>query len=299
MRLLLVGGVESDTFSAESLRDAKEYLENALSGSEVHAVYVDKLVFTVGEETSTFIDGISGRSVEEFDTVYIRGPKMRIHSAYAQYVSSVCRALNIPCVNSYEAYYSGTKFAQINLFAKLGLPFPKTVYSLEKQLLLKNAAETFGYPYILKTNVGSHGNSNYLIKTEQDALDALANEPDVDFLAQEFCPNDRDYRLLLVGDDQLLFERRGSSDSHINNTSQGGAATKMVAETLPAETVQQARKLAEHLGLHISGADIMPHLETGKFYFLEINSQPQLRTGALLEEKQQLVRDFLLSFGKH
>jgi len=299
MRLFLIGGVENDPDDYQSLEAIKTYLQDTLGReSEVHAVHMDKLVFTVSEQGSSFVDGTTGMGVEEFDAVFIRGPKMRIHSAYAQYVSSICSALGKPCVNSYEIYYSGTKFAQVNLFAKLGIPFPKTEYSVNKQLLISRAAETLGYPYILKTNVGSHGDSNYLIKSEQDASEALAAEPNVDFLAQEFCPNDRDYRLLLVGDDQLLFERSGSSDSHINNTSRGGEATHILSDTLPAEIVQKARELAEYLGLHIAGVDIMPHLETGKLYFLEINSQPQLRTGALLDEKQQLIKNFLNTFGQ-
>jgi D-alanine-D-alanine ligase-like ATP-grasp enzyme len=47
-----------------------------------------------------------------------------------------------------------------------------------------------------------------------------------------------------------------------------------------------------------AGVDVMQNKETGKYYFLEVNMQPQLTTGALLKEKQALLVDFFSGLQK-
>jgi glutathione synthase/RimK-type ligase-like ATP-grasp enzyme len=294
MKLLVIGGLSSDIQDAEALVELGAYIKETLDTVEVFATSLDKLVFDA-HESFEILDTVNNLQLSSVDGIFIRGPKMRMLSAYAYYVSQFCLMQGIRCVNSYEAYYPGTKFAQSIVFMQEAAPFLRTLYSVDNQLLVSQAEQQLGYPFILKTNVGSHGDSNHLVRDHEEAMTALANEPNVDFLAQAYCPNDRDYRLLLVGDKDLVFERRGDADTHINNTSKGGEATRADG-VLPPEIITLARKVSARLNLKISGVDVMPNLETGKLYFLEINSQPQLRTGALLPEKQALLKDFLTSF---
>jgi len=47
----------------------------------------------------------------------------------------------------------------------------------------------------------------------------------------------------------------------------------------------------------ISGVDVIVDKNTNKHYFLEVNSQPQLMSGAFVEEKAQLVADYFDSLG--
>ncbi len=294
MKILLVGGYASDAEENPALQEFTEYINSTLGAeAETTSIYLDQLIFTIAPGVFTMTNGLNGDQLQGFDAIYIRGPKMRLRSELAYYVSRFCKFNGIKCVNDYSLYYPGTKVAQAIKFLEAEAPFLETIYSLDKQMLATSAVQGFDFPFILKTSVGSHGDSNYLVKSQEELQQILSDEPDTKFLAQAYCPNDRDYRLLLMQDQHLIFERRGSSDTHINNTSKGGEA-QHTQEALPDEIIEKARSVSQGLGLMIAGVDVMPRLDTGEFFFLEVNSQPQLRTGALLNEKQSLLREFLL-----
>ncbi len=292
MKILIVGGMQIDEQAEQSLRDFAAYLAETLGDkATVYKTYLDQLAFMVMPGRFDVFDMLNNIDAKNMDSIFIRDPKMRLNSAQAYYLSRYCMWNNIDCVNDCSLYYPGTKFAQSIIFLEEKVTFLKTIYCVNKERLIYQAEHHFGTPYILKTNVGSHGDSNYLIKSPDEAKHHTVDEYTVDFLAQEYCPNDRDYRLLLIGESLLMFERRGSSDTHLNNTSKGAVATKK-DNILTQKTLEDARKISDRLQLNICGIDLMPNLETQQLYFLEINSQPQLRTGALLEEKRKLVDEY-------
>ena len=146
---------------------------------------------------------------------------------------------------------------------------------------------------VVKDKHGGHGNDNYFVQDSAELATILAKNPQIRFIAQEFIPNDRDYRILLAGSQALIIERRGQAGSHLNNTSQGGTATLIDPDDFPAELVEAARAYATWCQYEIAGVDVVMNVETGKYYFLEINSQPQIVTGAFVPEKQQLIGQYL------
>lgn len=293
MKILVIGGLSTDPQDVESLCELKEFLSDGFATiSEVETANIDRLIFDFAPDGECRLyEAEAGIDAADYDVLFIRGPKMRILSELAFYVTGYAELTGKSLVNGYGRYYPGTKVAQTIMFRKHDAQFLRTLYTTDKRRLITEAERVFGYPYVLKTNVGSHGDSNYLVKSIEDADRILRDEPEVDFLAQSYCPNDRDYRLLLVGKHELTFERKGNDDSHINNTSKGGQATP-VEGLLPSEIYATARAVAEDLQFDIAGVDIMPNRDTGELYFLEINSQPQLRTGALLDEKKKLLEDY-------
>lgn len=290
-KIHLVGGVSSDPIDYESFTLIERYTKDALSDkATIYATFLDQIVFIIEPGSFKAFDTKNNVEISDSDVIYIRGPQMRLRSAYAYYMSRFAAWHNIDCVNDYSLYYPGTKFAQAIYFLELDIPFLKTVYAVDKQLLAKYVDRTSGFPAVLKTNAGSHGDSNYVVRDMSDIQTRLSSESDVDFLLQDFCENDRDYRLLIVGDDMLLFERRGDTASHINNTSKGGQATKLPHHILPDDIIQKARNISDRLNLMIAGVDIMPKYGSDEYVFLEVNTQPQLRTGALLDEKKQMFQ---------
>lgn len=290
-QIALIGSKASFIDDVQEMRGLQTFMHEVLGdAASTSLVHLDQLVFVLDPSGVTVHDTANGMLLADYDAVFLRGPKMRPLSELAYCVSRSCVLGGIPFCNDYSMYYRGSKVAQTFVFYELGAPFLKTVYAADNHLLLSAAKKELGFPFILKDNVGSHGDSNYLVRSEEEAHRILLQDADVDFLAQAYCPNDRDYRLLLMGGKQLVFERRGGADTHLNNTSKGADVTP-VHNVLPAEIIAKAREVSEHLGLMISGVDVMPRLDTGKLYFLEINSQPQLRTGALLEEKKQALRE--------
>ncbi len=297
-KIHLVGGVSTDPVDYESFTQLRAFTHNVLSEQgQIYSTFLDKIVYTIEPGKFSAFDTYNNVEIGDSDVIYIRGPQMRLSSAYAYYMSRFADWHNIDCVNDYSLYYPGTKFAQAIYFLELDIPFLRTVYSVDKDLLVECVADTVDFPAVLKTNVGSHGDANYVIKSVDDMKSLLATEPKADFLLQEFCENDRDYRLLITGKEMLLFERRGDVSTHLNNTSKGGQATKLPIETLPSDIVQHAVSVSQKLKLMISGVDIMPRYGTNEYVFLEVNSQPQLRTGALLDEKKQILQDLFHAIG--
>lgn len=290
MKILLVGGMGSDAGDHKSLVGLDHYMQQTLINHDVTATFLDEIIYHITSDSFTASLLSSGQSLTDFDVIYIRGPKMRLRSAQAFYLSRFCSANAIRCINEYSLYYPGTKVAQATIFYEEGAPLLDTIYTVTNRNLLDAAEAHFGYPYILKTTTGSHGDANYLVTSRSDAEKAIAKDADVDFLAQQFCENDRDYRVLITPHKSLVFARRGAADSHLNNTSKGADAELAAPNEVPDNLIEVSRRVASRLGLELAGVDVMPRLGTAEFYFLEINSQPQFITGAFLDEKKKIIR---------
>ncbi len=290
-RILVVG---DSAFTANQTRNKDEFgdfLRKTLDDTAiVDTVSVDKIIFTIRKGEFEAVAYDEEINLRNYDAIYVRSLRR-----FAYHVSQFAKYHGITCINDYSIYYTGSKSAQAVVFLQAGVDFIPSYYAVNTAVLVQYMASTVGYPYILKANNGAQGNSNYLIRTQEDATKVLREEPNEDFIAQEFCPNDRDYRLLVVGDSTLLFQRQGQANTHLNNTSKGGVASPVSADLIPAHMIDEAKAICLTLGLTVAGFDLIPNIETGSVYFLEINSQPQLRTGALLEEKQKLIRNLFES----
>ncbi|HEY8999637.1 MAG TPA: ATP-grasp domain-containing protein [Candidatus Saccharimonadales bacterium] len=293
--IVAVGSRSEEQLSQESLARVSGYAASLVADEDIacRATFMDDILYTIGEDTFEAYDTRNDLLLNDVACILLRGHGIVSRTDEAFYLSTFCEQNHISCPTSYAVYYPATKVAQAIIFREVGVPFLRTLYIANPKKLIRYAEERFGYPYILKDGRGERGESNYLIRSLEQAQAALQAEPTIDFIAQEFCPNDRDYRLLVMGDSHLIIERRGPSDSHLNNTSQGGKAT-LRPDDLPQSIIDQAHVVMKRLGLLLAGIDVIPHLETGKYYFLEINTQPQVQTGLLLEEKQQLMREFLV-----
>ena len=150
------------------------------------------------------------------------------------------------------------------------------------------------YPIIVKAVRSDRGKNNYLVTSLEELEGVLAEQPDTAFIAQKFIPNDGDYRIIVMGDRvRFIMHRVSSSDSHLNNTSQGGIATQLAIDALPPVVIEQSITIAKALHRDIGGVDMIIDKNTGKHYFLEANIMPQLSTGSLVEAKMAKIDEFL------
>jgi glutathione synthase/RimK-type ligase-like ATP-grasp enzyme len=92
------------------------------------------------------------------------------------------------------------------------------------------------------------------------------------------------------GREPLVIKRTSAGGSHMNNTSQGGSAE---LDELPVGLLEQSKSLAKELKMTVAGVDILRDKQTGEMLFLEVNSQPQLLTGAFVDKKKKLFGDLL------
>lgn len=296
--ILVIGSKRVDASTLEPLSMIADYVQKTLgiSSDEINVshCHVDELVHILNEEERSIQVAATYQPLESFDFVWFRGklaPSLNELAIVCQYLAQK----QVPYANhSYAERAPFGKLAQMHSLALLGLPYPKTV-STHADHLPAVVEREFTYPIILKAIHAGHGHSNYLVRDEAHLRELLADEPETTFVAQTFIANDGDYRLLIIGDQQLIIHRKGSEGSHLNNTSQGGAATLVDEVDFPTEVLADARRFAEACNYAISGVDVMFGVEDGKPYFLEANSQPQLMSGAFTDEKAVLVREFFLS----
>ena len=293
--LIVVGVYAREKNEPTSAAFASGLTNLMTADANVTVTYIDNIQIVIDNDSFELYDAATGRPFSDFDLITMHG-RLRTHREIAYAVSRYCQYRDIPHFNDYSVYYPGSKVGQAVAFLEAGVRIPKTLYALDGDRLLALAEKELEAPFILKHINGTKGKSNYLVQNIKEARERLAAEPDVPFMAQAYCPNDRDYRVLVTPTRELVFERRGGADTHLNNTSQGAAAA-LAPAAVPPQVIAQARAVAKALGLTLGGVDVMRHLDTGEFYFIEINSQPQLFTGALLDEKNvfahQLILDLL------
>lgn len=294
-RILIIGTAKQYEASRQSFDDLVAFCREALGVGELDAditiAPLDDLIHVLDGPQVSITIAETGQDIADFDFVWLRGrfvPIMNEISLIGEYLER--RGVSF-ANHSYAHRSAYGKHAQMHLLASLDLPYPKTVFALGE-----HAAQAFtqnlDFPMIVKSNHGSHGNHNYLVKSETDLHDIMQASPQVAFVAQEYLPNDADFRVLLAGEKQLIIRRQGAADSHLNNTSQGATATLVPEADFPAEVISQARQFAAALHYDITGVDVLFASTTGKHYFLEANSQPQIISGAFVDEKRQLLADY-------
>lgn len=295
MKILVVGGHSTDKDSTDQMAQYRELFTVDKARSNTNYCFLDELVFTVSPNAFEVSDTRNGLSVKNYDLVVFRG-KIRAYSRIAYCLSLFLEENNMKSLNNYLLYRSPSKLAQAITMYQLGLNFPKTISCDQPEHFLSAIKEELTLPIILKDTHGSHGKLNFLVNSHSEIQNILKKHSGVSFIAQESIPNDgSDYRILIAGEDKLAIKRQANNESHLTNTSQGGEASLLKADELPESVLKQARAFAKRLNMDIAGVDVIKNTVTDQFVFLEINSQPQLVTGAFPAEKKQIIQDLLSS----
>lgn len=243
-----------------------------------------------------------GKDLASFDLVHFKGivrKKMDIVAAAGQYLAArevtlLDRAkLSLPL---------SSKLCQYVMLKDEGFSTPPSIF-LERKRLAENydrIAEQLGSPFILKDINGAKGRHNYLIKSKRQLAKVLDSEDQtMQFIAQHFIPNDGDFRLLVMGGQiAVINHRRAVKGSHVNNTSQGGSSEMVLPADMPPEVRQDSLKSADLFGLKIAGVDFVKDSQTGVWYCLEVNTDPQIASGAFTEQKLAAYSEFLKQAAK-
>ena len=171
---------------------------------------------------------------------------------------------------------------------------PKTAYgSLE--FLAKAFVENLGgESAVLKSTHGAKGRDNYLVTSVQEITEIMTNHPETDYILQEFIPNDGDFRVICFNyEPQMVIYRSASGNDHRNNTSLGGTAKIIPLAETDEIVLRLANEAAKSLNIKFAGVDIICNRETGSYSILEVNRTPQLATGSYIEEKTELLKQYL------
>jgi len=263
----------------------------------------EDLIFDYDGQKLQVIDTKSGADVADFDVIFLIGWfKSKSLDDIARAVAHYADFHHIPFANS-EAFHgrSFTKLSQCVIAALNGVSVTPFLFSLDGEVLLEAARTTkIEFPYIAKAVAASRGQDNHLIQSHEQ-LEAVIHtpvdpaEPPKHFIIQQFIPNDGDYRILVMGGKvRLVIHRQSQSESHLNNTSQGGKATMVDLASLPEKVLSDSVRLSALLRREVTGVDMVAHRESGEYYFLEANNMPQLATGSYVPEKMTALSEYLV-----
>lgn len=246
-----------------------------------------------GKKTSVLIERLD-RDAADFDLVHflVVGDYKDQASALAQYLQS--KGVRHVDRSAADYYQSLHKLHQTLLFTRAGVRVPKTVYMSKDELAgsYDDLKEFLGLPFVVKGIHGKLGRDNYLIKN-RGQFDRLWPAIDDDLIVQKFISNDGDYRIIIFGRQiKLIIKRPATRGTHLNNVSQTGKAELVNESELPASVRRMAVKAAHALNVDISGVDMVQDKETGLWYCLEVNENPQIASGVFTDKKQKLLADY-------
>jgi len=295
MNILLIGNKETADNPEQYYGEYASFFEQAIGYSKTESTIkftlIDDLIISVGDGEFSIYDTRHQTDLDAYQLVLIRGKGFRNMFDVLKTVSSYGKYKNFPVVNNYTNFRDSSKLMQAVQFFELSIPVACTVL-VTPAVLSRDTPPNFDFPCIMKATFGAHGNDNYLVKDMAEAREISEKSSDKRFVMQRFVPNDNDYRILIIGKEVLIIGREAVEGSHLNNTSQGGSAVLADSDEVPASVIADSRRIIEHLNMVIAGVDVLADKNTGEFFFLEVNSQPQLMSGAFVEEKAKAVAKF-------
>lgn len=214
-----------------------------------------------------------GEEVNDVDVVI-----PRISQSLTKYGSSIVRQFEMQNVftttSSIAITRSRDKLRSMQLFAKVGVGIPKTVFARETADFEGVLEQVGGAPVIIKVARGTHGNGVVLAETRKAALAVMQAfyVEGVNFLVQEFIAESAgaDIRAFVVnGKVVASMLRQSLNDDFRSNLHQGGEG---IAIKLTDEERKTAQKAAKAMGLSICGVDMM-RSDRGPLV-LEVNNSP-------------------------
>lgn len=261
----------------------------------VSVVMLDELLIEVGDGDMRIFDTHNGKELTEYDSIFFRGSKFREKMDVIATVNEYAKRNNIKTINEYDGVRDSSKLLQAAVFESINVPVAKTIDVNDGLLNNFDKVTHWDFPCILKAKHGSHGNDNYVVASLDEVRSITQQDVSKRFVLQRFVPNDGDFRILIIGQETMVIGRTAQEGSHLNNTSKGGAAVEVATDSLPETVISQAHAIARHFGMSIAGVDALQDKNTGEFFFLEVNAQPQLMSGAFVDEKSVLLGKLLLS----
>jgi gamma-F420-2:alpha-L-glutamate ligase len=171
------------------------------------------------------------------------------------------------------------------VLAASNLPVPSTML-VKHPVNIDLVEECIGFPVVIKTLSGSHGEGVFLAEDRSRFGDLMelvsATAPTANIILQEFIAetNGRDLRVVVVGGRVVGCMQRVSTDgSFKTNVSRGGRVE-------PFQTTDEIEWLATEatrvVNLDIAGVDLLFDAD-GRFRICEVNSAPQFEGMESLE----------------
>ncbi|HSX27861.1 MAG TPA: ATP-grasp domain-containing protein [Candidatus Saccharimonadales bacterium] len=236
--------------------------------------------------------------VGRFAMVYFKNRAAQIEIVRVLSVLLKTMYPHIARVDASEQQVVSSKFTETAYLALAEIPVPLTIFLPRGQAEFVNAATEgqFSLPCIVKDTRGNKGRDNHLVSTWADARHLVETDSGQEFVLQQYIPAEGDYRFVVLGGEiAVVIHRLGSNDSHLNNTSQGATGTLITdwQTRFSAACLADVQKAVTLLQRDTAGVDVIIDRATGQHYILEVNSSPQLLSGAAVPEKAAALQKYL------
>ncbi len=255
---------------------------------------VKHLHFSIQGNQLSVQDGVNGVSCLDYDCIYLRFCRNRPQQTKS--LALFAAKNGIPLIGRHVLHTeSSSKLAEYSELAGQGLPlidsFSATGGQIRKVFRNNPPLE---YPVIAKSITGTLGSNNHLINSFVELEKLLQVYPDTTFILQRFIPNDGDYRILIMDGQPAVVLYRSRTHGHLNNTSQGSSALVLTLEEVPSELLETSRRAARILDRDdLCGVDIVVDKTDNAHYVLEVNRNPQIETGAAINQKSTALNQFV------
>lgn len=191
-----------------------------------------------------------------------------------------------------ELRVARSKVATYQRFAKNGIRIPDTMVffkDVDPQMLV----EKFGYPFIVKPDMGYGGLGVELIRNEKELLAYCQTlSYGQAYIAQEYIATSkgRDIRVVILHGKYYFSMERCSSDpdEFRSNVHTGGMTT---LKTLTEEEIAFCEKAASVFKLPILGLDLL--IGDGEYVLAEVNAFPGIPGGRMQETYLSVLNRFL------
>jgi glutathione synthase/RimK-type ligase-like ATP-grasp enzyme len=268
---------------------------------EYHCIGYNQLLYRLdGLDTQVFNLADNDKDLATYHYVYFKthAKHPEFAAAAAEYVQSKGRPFSDHEVSKYA---SASKLTAAMRLSCAGLPIPSSVCSVTSEIRrrLPSIVATFGYPFVLKEIASDRGKHNYLISNEKDFNNILDVAPDGQvYMAQRYIANDGFYRINVLGEQiglsiwRAAVSHKEPLKKHLNKPLGSANAHVVKFADVPLEVRDLAIRAADRLDRQVAGVDILQDKTTHKWYILEVNNAPQLRSGPFLLEKAKAVAAF-------
>lgn len=298
----VVYGFKKGKWIKHSTDDLISRLKGAFAQHDVDVVKIgllDSRVEIIGGKLIVR-DAKTKQRYSDLDGVYIanwrKAPEIAL--ALAKYLTSKKKAV----LNGEILHFpAATKLGEMVLMSNKGIPMPNSFFVREKYIQTmvekKKLPAGFEFPLIVKSTGGSMGTNNWLVRDFEQLGEIAQMDHEFMLVAQEFIPNDFDYRVLVFGGKVRAVIKRSRLDdtTHLNNTSQGGQGDMVDLKDFPKyleEIALQAAAATRRSDL--AGVDIIINSETGDPYVLEVNKSPQIETGSNIDTKTRIFTEYTM-----
>ncbi|MEM3795010.1 MAG: lysine biosynthesis protein LysX [Thermoprotei archaeon] len=217
-----------------------------------------------------------GFNLDLGDVVYVRC----ISHFRAQMVSAIIESAGYTCVNTHSVLETcSNKLLTTLALKRHGIPTPRTLMAFSAEGV-NQAAQTLGYPLVLKPLVGSWGRLVALardgetLKALVEHREELGNPLDHLYYLQEYVSRPpRDIRAVVVGGEVVAVVYRVSAEGEWRTNVARGATTEALQPS--EELAELLARSAEAVGGGILGVDAM---ESGGGYLVhEVNGTVEFR----------------------